>query len=103
MAALGGLSPQTRGRGQVTALKVKLPFSETSQVPGAAGNTVRIFLHICKKTDRLLLSTGPAVPGWLGEEPAWAFSPGMGNCTQRLCLYLLPWPLGSTLKLRCSC
>ena len=96
MAALGGLSPQTRGRGQETVLKVKLPFSETSQVPGAAGNTVRIFLHICKKTDRLLLSTGPAVP-------AWAFSPGMGNCTQRLCLYLLPWPLGSTLKLRCSC
>ena len=45
MAALGGLSPQKRGRGQETVLKVKLPFSETSQVPGAAGNTVRIFFR----------------------------------------------------------
>ena len=74
MAALGGLSPQTRGRGQETVLKVKLPFSETSQVPGAAGNTVRIFLHICKKTDRLLLSTEPAVPGWLGGK-RWGTPP----------------------------
>ena len=50
MAALGGLSPQKRGRGQETVLKVKLPFSGTSQVPGAARNTVRIVLLICKKT-----------------------------------------------------
>ena len=102
MAALGGLSPQTRGRGQETVLKAKVPFSETSQVPEAAGNTGRIFFRICKKTDRLLLSTGPTVPGWLGGETAWAFSPEMGNSTQRSCLSLLPWPLGSTLKLRCS-
>ena len=26
----------------------------------------------------------------------------MGNSSQRSCLSLLPWPLGSTLKLRCS-
>ena len=49
MAALGGQSPQTRGRGQETGLKLKLRFSGTSQVPGAAGNTVRIFLLIRKK------------------------------------------------------
>ena len=48
MDALGGLSPQKRGRGQETVLKAKLPFSETSQVPGAAGNTVRIFFCNCK-------------------------------------------------------
>ena len=102
MAALGGLSPQTRGRGQETVLKVKLPFSETSQVPGAAGNTVRILFCLFQK-NRLLLSTGPAVPGWLGGETAWVFSPEMGNSAQRSCLSLLPWPLGSTLKLRCSC
>ena len=102
MVALGGLSPQTRGRVQETVLKAKLPFSQTSQVPGAAGNTRRIFFHICKRTDILLLSTGPAVPGWLGGETAWVFSPEMGNSAQRSCLSLLPWPLGSTLKLRCS-
>ena len=49
VAALGGRSPQNRGRGQETGVKVKLPFSGTSQVPGAAGNTVRIFLLIRKK------------------------------------------------------
>ena len=49
MVALGGLSPQTRGRVQETVLKAKLPFSETSQVPGAAGNTGWIFFRICKK------------------------------------------------------
>ena len=102
MVALGGLSPQTRGRVQETVLKPKLPFSETSQVPGAAGNTGRIFFRICKKTDRLLLSTGPTVPGWLGGETARVFSPEMGDSTQRSCLCLPPWPLGSTLKLRCS-
>ena len=62
MVALGELSPQTRGRVQETVLKARLPFSETSQVPGAAGNTLRIFFCLCNKTDRLLLSTGPAVP-----------------------------------------
>ena len=51
MVSLCGLRPQTRGRVQETVLKAKLPFSETSQVPGAAGNTGRIFFHICKKTD----------------------------------------------------
>ena len=30
-------------------MKLKLRFSGTSQVPGAAGNTVRIFLLIRKK------------------------------------------------------
>ena len=102
MVSLCGLRPQTRGRVQETVLKAKLPFSETSQVPGAAGNTGRIFFSICKKTDRLLLSTGPTVPGWLGGEIAWVFSPEMGNSTLRSCLSLLPWPLGFTLKLRCS-
>ena len=102
MVALGGLSPQTRGRVQEAVLKAQLPFSETSQVPGAAGNTGRIFFCICKKTDRLLLSTGPTVPGWLGGETARVFSPEMGDSTQRSCLSLLPWRLGSTLKLRCS-
>ena len=72
MVALGELSPQTRGRVQETVLKARLPFSETSQVPGAAGNTLRIFFRLCNKTDRLLLSIGPAVPGWLGGEPASA-------------------------------
>ena len=33
MVALGGLSPQTRGRVQETVLKAKLPFSETSHHP----------------------------------------------------------------------
>ena len=49
MAALGGLSPHMRARVQEIVLKVKLSFSETSQVPGEAGVTVRIFLLICKK------------------------------------------------------
>ena len=49
MAALGGLSPRMRARVQKIVLKVKLSFSETSQVPGAAGDTVRIFLLICQK------------------------------------------------------
>ena len=40
MAALGGLSPRMRARVQKIVLKVKLSFSETSQVPGAAGDTV---------------------------------------------------------------
>ena len=48
MAALGGLSPQTRRRGQETVLKAKLHFSGISQDSGAAQNTVRIFLLICK-------------------------------------------------------
>ena len=73
MVALGGLSPQTRGRVQETVLKAKLPFSETSQVPGAAGNTVRIFFRICKKTDRLLLSTGPTSQSGLeGRQPGFS-------------------------------
>ena len=62
MAALGGLSPQKRGRGQETVLKVKLPFSGTSQVPGAARNTVRIVLLICKKTQIKTCSA-------LGQQP----------------------------------
>ena len=49
MVSLCGLRPQTRGRVQETVLKAKLPFSETSQVPGAAGNTGWIFFRICKK------------------------------------------------------
>ena len=49
MAALGGLSPHMRARVQEIVLKVKLSFSETSQVPGEAGVTVRIFLLICTK------------------------------------------------------
>lgn len=49
MAALGGLSPRMRARVQKIVLKAKLSFSETSQVPGAAGDTVRIFLLICQK------------------------------------------------------
>ena len=111
MAALGGLSPRMRARVQKIVLKVKLSFSETSQVPGAAGDTVRIFLLICQKDKekkkkqkktRLLLSTGPAAPGWLGGELAWAFSPEMGDSTQRPCLSWLPWPLGSSLKLKCD-
>ena len=65
MAALGGLSPQMRGRGQETVLKAKLPFSETSQVPGAAGNTVRIFLHTCKKTDKTCSALGQQSQGGL--------------------------------------
>ena len=49
-----------------------------------------------------MLSTGPAAPGWLGGELAWAFSPEMGDSTQRPCLSWLPWPLGSSLKLKCD-
>ena len=111
MAALGGLSPRMRARVQKIVLKVKLSFSETSQVPGAAGDTVRIFLLICQKDKektnkqtkkRLLLSTGSAAPGWLGGELAWALGPEMGDSAQRPRLSRLPWPLGSSLKLKCD-
>ena len=103
MAALGGLSPRMRARVQKIVLKVKLSFSETSQVPGAAGDTVRILFCLFQKNRQTVAQHWPPVPGWLGGEPAWAFSPEMGNSAQRLPLYLRPWPLGSTLKLRCSC
>lgn len=69
MVALGGLSPQTRGRVQETVLKAKLPFSETSQVPGAAGNTVRILFCLFQK-NRLLLSIGhQSQVGLEGSQP----------------------------------
>ena len=50
VATLGRLSSETRGRGQETVLKAKVPFSGTSEVPRAAGNTVRIFLLMCTHT-----------------------------------------------------
>ena len=52
MAALGALSPRMRARVQETVLKAKLPFFGASQVPGAAGNTLRIFLLICTHTQK---------------------------------------------------
>ena len=70
MVALGGLSPQTRGRVQETVLKAKLPFSETSQVPGAAGNTVRIFLLICQKDkEKKKNKKKPDCCSALGQQP----------------------------------
>ena len=58
--------------------------------------------HLQKNPDKDLLSTRPAAAGWLGGERAWAFCPEMRNSAQRPRLSLLPWLLGSTLKLGCG-
>lgn len=72
---------------------------------------MRIFLLICKKdkeknkqnkTDRLLFSTGPAAPGWLGGELGLGFQPRDGEPAQRPHVSRLPWPLRNSLKLKCD-
>ena len=60
----------------------------------AEEHKVRKGVCLFQKNRQTVAQHWPPVPGWLGGEPAWAFSPEMGNSAQRLPLYLRPWPLG---------